>query len=206
MSSTNKHRRVRVLLPLAIGDVYDYRASEDMGIVLGQFVTVPLGRREITGVVWEEALNSDFPEARMKDILDILPSPILPDDSRTFVDWVAKYTMQRRGRVLRMAMSVPDALYPKPPRTGYRFTGQQPDKLTPARKRVLEIAAEGSAFTAADLSNLAAVSSSVVKGLATQAVLERVHLPSEKPVMKPDWQRPGSKLSMDQDAAAKHLV
>lgn len=206
MSSTNKHRRVRVLLPLAVGDAYDYRAPEEMGIVLGQFVIVPLGRRQVTGVVWEEAANSDFPEERMKDILEILPAPILPEDSRTFVDWVAKYTMQRRGRVLRMAMSVPDALYPKPPRTGYRFTGKQPEKLTPARKRVLEIAADGPALTAADLSSHAAVSSSVVKGLAAQAVLEIVKLPSEKPIVRPDWKKPGSVLSADQDAAAKHLV
>lgn len=177
-----------------------------MEIILGQFVAVPLGRREVTGVVWEEAPDSDFPEDRMKDVLEILPVPGLPDETRVFIDWVAKYTMQRRGRVLRMAMSVPDALYPKPPRKGYRSSGVQPEKMTTARQRVLEIAADGPALTASDLANLAGVSSSVVKTLATQGVLETVELPAEKPIGRPDWQHPGSTLSSDQSNASSQLV
>jgi primosomal protein N' (replication factor Y) (superfamily II helicase) len=206
MSSTNKQRRVRVLLPLAISDVYDYRVPADMEIMLGQFVTIPLGQREITGVVWEEALNSDFPENRMKDILDILPVPVLPEETRNFIDWVARYTMQKRGRVLRMSMSVPAAFYPKPPRKGYRFSGIQPEKMTAARRRVLEIALDGPALTALDLANLAGVSSSVVTTLAKQGVLEIVDLPAEKPIDTADWRRPGSKLSADQSIASSELV
>ena len=205
MSSTIKHRRVRVLLPLSIGDVYDYRAPAAFGIEIGHFVMVPLGKREIVGVVWEEASDSDLAEERMKDIVNVLPCPKLPDESREFIDWVVNYTMQRKGRVLRMAMSVPDALYPKSPRIGYRHTGKTLDKMTPARKRLLEVVTAGPAQTAAELAEIAGVSTSVVKGLAAKGVLEVVDLPAEKPIAKPDWRHTAFELSDDQAEAASSL-
>ncbi len=205
MSSTIKHRRVRVLLPFSSSDIYDYRAPEELALELGHFVTVPLGNREVNGVVWEEAESSDIPEDRMKDVLARLPTPKLPPESRKFVDWVAAYTMQRRGRVLRMAMSVPDALYPKAPRTGYRYAGVEPAKLTSARARVLEIAKDGLPQTAAEFANIAGVSSSVIKGLAANGILLPVELPSEAAIDQPDWQRKGFDLSGEQKVAAEDM-
>jgi very-short-patch-repair endonuclease len=38
---------------------------------------------------------------------------------RQFIDWVATYNMERRGSVLKMAISVPQALEPAQPMTGY---------------------------------------------------------------------------------------
>ncbi|MBO0332417.1 primosomal protein N' [Sneathiella sp. CAU 1612] len=206
MSSTNKHRRVRVLLPLSIGDVYDYRAPDSLNIEIGHFVTVPLGKREVVGVVWEEAINSVLAEERMKDILSVLPCAKLPPESLKFIDWVSQYTMQRRGRVLRMAMSVPDALYPKAPRTGYRFTGELPEKITAARQRVLDVVSEGGAQTATDLAAIAGVSTSVIKGLAVKGVLETVNLPAEAPLQPANWQHAAFDLSPDQDTAATALT
>ncbi|MDF2366420.1 primosomal protein N' [Sneathiella sp.] len=206
MSSTIKHRRVRVLLPLSIGDVYDYRAPDSLNVEIGHFVTVPLGRREVTGVVWEEAVNSDLAEDRMKDIIGVLPCEKLPPESLKFIDWVAQYTMQQRGRVLRMAMSVPDALYPKAPRIGYRFTGEMPEKLTSARRRVLDVVSDGGAHTATDLAAIAGVSTSVIKGLADKGALEAVDLPAETPLQPADWQHAAFDLSPDQLTAAKALI
>ncbi|WP_339634203.1 primosomal protein N' [uncultured Sneathiella sp.] len=206
MSSTIKHRRVRVLLPLSIGDVYDYRAPASLNVDVGHFVTVPLGHREVTGVVWEEATDSSLAEDRMKDIQAVLPVAMLPAESRDFIDWVAQYTMQRRGRVLKMAISVPEAFYPKAPRTGYRFTGEQPGKMTAARKRVLEIAAEGGTQTASDLAAIAGVSTSVVKGLADKGALEAVDLPAERPIIPANWQYAAFELSEGQTLAADALI
>jgi len=191
---------------MSVGDVYDYRAPNDMALAAGQFVTVPLGKREVTGVIWGEAANSTLAEEKMKDILSALPVPKLPEESRKFVDWVANYTMQTRGRVLRMAMSVPDALYPKAPRVGYLRTDLEPDRLTPARGRVLEFALPGVAQSAAEIASLAGVSSSVVKGLADKGVLRSVELPAEVAIDVPEWDRQGFDLSGDQTAAADQLV
>lgn len=201
-----KHRRVRVLMPLSGKDLYDYRAPAALGIEIGHFVTVPLGKREVTGVVWEEAAASDVAEERMKDILAVLPCAPLPAESIRFIDWVAQYTMQRKGRVLRMAMSVPEALYPKAARIGYRLTAARPERMTAARQRVLDIAAEAGVQSAADLASLAGVSASVVKGLAEAGALEPVVLPSDAPLERPDWRHGAFELSPDQKAAADALA
>ena len=51
---------VRVLLPLPLGDAYDYRVPEGIFVAPGQFVVVPLGKRVLAGVAVE-------PEAARRD-------------------------------------------------------------------------------------------------------------------------------------------
>ena len=47
-------RTVQVLLPLPVPGPYDYAVPEDLEVPLGAIVRVPLGVREVTGVVWGE--------------------------------------------------------------------------------------------------------------------------------------------------------
>src|SRR5262249_60809730 len=81
---------------------------------LGTFVGVPLGQRNLAGVVWEGA-SDELPSERLKRILEIFPAPALRPELRRFIERVAAYTMAPPGAVLRMAMSVPDALQPPRP-------------------------------------------------------------------------------------------
>jgi len=198
-------QRVTVLLPMSMGAAYDYTVPDDLQPVCGTFVRVPLGPREVIGVVWalDPVLSVDI--SKLRDILEILPVPPLPAAARDFIDWVASYTIQPVGKVLRMSMSVPDALYPKAPRKGYRRSGTMPARLTPARQRVLDILEAGMAYTAAEITDLAGVSVSVVKGLADQGALEYVALPSEELVPIPQHLAAGFDLSEDQAAAVKML-
>ena len=87
----------------------------------GDFVAVPLGQRQLAGVVWGDALG-DVANAKLKAIEEPLPAPPLPDELRRFIDWVANYTLSPAGAVLRMAMSVPDALVPMRALTGFALT------------------------------------------------------------------------------------
>ena len=45
---------VGVLVPLPLGAPYDYRVPADLTVRLGDFVVVPLGPRQVNGVVWAE--------------------------------------------------------------------------------------------------------------------------------------------------------
>ena len=45
-------RRVSVLLPLPLSEAYDYRLPGHLAASPGSFVRVPLGRREVVGVVY----------------------------------------------------------------------------------------------------------------------------------------------------------
>ena len=53
-NATPRLRTVRVLLPLPLADAYDYSVPEGLDVASGQFVIVPLGKRETLGVVWGE--------------------------------------------------------------------------------------------------------------------------------------------------------
>jgi primosomal protein N' (replication factor Y) len=53
------------------------------------------------GVVWGTG-KGDVPEGKLKAISHALPLPLIPDVSRSFVDWVAQYTLTPAGAVLKM--------------------------------------------------------------------------------------------------------
>src|SRR6188508_3102326 len=139
-SVENVKRTVRVLLPLPLADAYDYSVPEGLGVAPGQFVMVPLGKRETLGVVWGEG-TGEVPAAKLRDVIEVLPALPMADTLRRFVDWVAAYTLAPPGAVLRMAMSTPSALAAPRTELVYRPALAATDdalKLTAARRRVLE--------------------------------------------------------------------
>ena len=197
---------VSVLLPLPLAGAYDYRVPKGTILGVGQFVSVPLGRRRAVGVIWGGA-SGEVDQARLKETGAALPVPPLPEVSRRFVDWVAAYTLAPRGAVLKMAMSVPDALEPPKMAVGYVLADKVPAglKMTPARRRVLEAAGAEAPRTAADLARAANAGAAAVKGLAGTGALIPRPLP-EAGFAAPDWRRPGLVLSAAQSEAAHDLA
>jgi len=170
----------------------------------GDFVAVPFGPRRAIGVVWGEAAG-DVNEAKLKDISGKLDCPPLPEVSRLFIDWVARYTVSAPGAVLKMAMSVPDALMPPKPVTAYALNPSPDDfKMTPARQRVLAVLTGGPPRPAAELAREAGVGPGVVKGLAKAGGLVPVTMTPDAASLgrEPDWETPGPDLSRDQKDAA----
>src|SRR5215207_4287247 len=175
-SVENIKRTVRVLLPLPLADAYDYSVPDGLEVAAGHFVIVPLGKRLTIGVVWGEG-SGEVAVSKLRDIVDILPALPMADALRRFVDWVAAYTLAPPGAVLRMAMSVPSALEAPKTETIYRPadpSGDEALKLTPARRRVLDVLRDGPAMPAAELAHLAGVGSSVIKTMAQVGLLEPV--------------------------------
>ena len=199
---------IKVLLPLPLADAYDYRVPEGMTVVPGHFVIVPLGKREMVGVVWG-AGSGDVPSEKLRDVIDILPAQPMADPMRRFVDWVSAYTLMPPGAVLRMAMSVPSALEAPKTEFVYRPAARSDDgelKLTAARRRVLEALKDGPAMAAAELAHLAGVGTSVVKTMASIGLLEAVERTVRRSFAQPDGGRDGPTLSPAQKAAADGLV
>ncbi|HSV28769.1 MAG TPA: primosomal protein N', partial [Candidatus Omnitrophota bacterium] len=98
------------MLPLPLAGAYDYRVGPEP-VRAGDFVAVPLGKREVVGVVWREG-DGGVPEGKLRSLGRKLDCRPLPEATRRFVDWVAAYTLAAPGAVLKMAMSVPAALEP----------------------------------------------------------------------------------------------
>ncbi len=201
-------RTVKVLLPLPLGDGYDYSVPEGMEVAAGHFVIVPLGRRETVGVVWGEGSGEVAPE-KLRDIVEVIPALPMADAMRRFVDWVAAYTLAPPGAVLRMAMSSPSALEAPKTELVYRAAAASADdslKLTSARRRVLEQLKEGPALPAAELAHLAGVGTSVIKTMATAGLLEAVERTVRRAFAQPDGTRHGPTLSAEQASAAQALI
>src|SRR5579883_3494651 len=120
-------RRIAVLLPLPLSGAYDYALPAEMTVAPGDFLRVPLGRREVIGVAWGEATGEVSAE-KLKPVARRLALPPIPDSARRFIDWVAHYTVAPPGAVLRMARSVRQAREPPRPLVGYR-RGESPESL-----------------------------------------------------------------------------
>ncbi|MBO6784130.1 MAG: primosomal protein N', partial [Alphaproteobacteria bacterium] len=196
---------VSVLLPTAVAGPYDYLVPDGMGLEPGDYVHVPLGNRDMIGVVWGPG-QGDVDPAKLRPVEARLDTAPMPDELRRFVDWVAAYTLSPPGSVLRMAMRSPDALAPARPMTVFRI-GTLPDdmRVTPARARVLEVVGNGPALPAGDLAREAGVSTGVIKGLADAGALVREDVAPPPPFALPDPDLAGPELSEDQAAAAQTL-
>ena len=84
-----------ILLPLPLTGCYDYRADD---VTPGDFVMVPLGKREQIGVVWGPG-TGEVSAQRLKSVIAKLDLPPLPAVCRRFVDRVASYTLAPPGGV-----------------------------------------------------------------------------------------------------------
>ncbi len=203
-------RTVQVLVPLPLAGPYDYAVPGDWASdaalpVRGAHVLVPLGPRLVRGVVWGPG-SGTVEAGRLKAIDSVTPAPALPGQLCDFVDWVAEYTLAPLGSVLALALRSTAALEPARLKTLLRRGTGEPERLTPARARVLAVAADGLARTAAALAQEAGTGTGVVKGLLAHGALTPVEVPEDDPMPTPDPQGPGKTLSPSQADAAARLA
>src|SRR5580692_8209611 len=199
-------RVVDVLLPVALDRAYSYRVPEELELAPGDIVCVPLGAREATAVVWaDNPKPNPRLDNRLKDVEQKLELPPLRPELRSFVDWVANYTVSSRGMVLRMCLRMGEHLGAERERVGVRLAGAAPQRLTPARQRVLALFADGMVRGKSDAAREAGVSTGVIDGLIDEGTLETVVLPPEPVAEKPDPDFMQPEFRTEQRAAADAL-
>jgi primosomal protein N' (replication factor Y) len=183
-----KRRIVSVLVPAPVEVAYSYRLPIDMEAAPGSIVVVPLGPRKVIGVVWDEPETPGKPvgDNRLREIERVFDAPPLSPAIRKFVDWISAYYLMPRGMIMRMVLRSPEALEPEARIRGLRQVGAMPERLTPARRRVLDLTADGFGWSRSGLAASAAVSSSVIDGLVAQGTLEEVWLEPGKTLDHPD--------------------
>jgi primosomal protein N' (replication factor Y) len=180
-------RVVDVLVPVALDRAYSYRVPETLTLSVGDIVSVPLGARDATAVVWaDNPQPNPRLDNRLKDVDEKLDLPPLKDELRGFVDWVANYTVSSRGMVLRMCLRMGEHLPPERERVGVRLAGPLPQRRTAARERLLALLADGMVRGKAEAAREAGVSAGVVDGLVDEGAVETVVLPSEPVAERPD--------------------
>ncbi len=178
---------VDVLVPVALNQTYSYRVPRGMALAAGDVVGVPLGPREVLAVVWGENANPD-PRLhnRLKDVAEKLDVPPLKGELRSLVDWVANYTLSSRGMVLRMCLRMGEGLGPERVRLGVRLVGAPPQRLTPARRRVIAVLSDGLLHGKSEAAHEAGVSTGVIDGLVDEGTLATEPMPNAPPPAAPD--------------------
>ncbi|GLR68896.1 primosomal protein N' [Acidocella aquatica] len=121
MEPPSRSTRVSVLLPYKFDAPFTYAAEE--ALPPGTLVRVPLSTRMVVGAVWGDAPDQGV---KTKPIAEVLAFPPLPRPLMDFIDWVAAYTLSKRGDVLALALK--ESLLAAPPKRGkaYAFGGADP--------------------------------------------------------------------------------
>jgi primosomal protein N' (replication factor Y) len=198
-----------VLLPLALPAPYDYLLPDGMTVEPGSFVVAPLGTVDYLGAVWRRPADAPAPEIerkKLRALIEVLDDvPPLPPVSLDFADWVANYTLSSPGMVLRMMMSASRAFSPPTPRYGVRLIGPPPERVTPARARVIEAAKNGLIWAKSGLAEAAGVSPGVIDGLVDAGTLMAEPLPDWQ-AAELDLSRNRAELTPEQQGAARALL
>jgi primosomal protein N' (replication factor Y) len=194
--------RVGILLPLRLSGAYDYII--DRHLPRGALVTAPLGPRGYLGCVWQSG-DGDVEEAKLRRAVPLPGNPRLPESLCDFIDWVARYTLTSPGTVLALALRAPQAFAEEVARVGYIRGTTDPSRVTPARQRALEVAADGLARSIGNLAEEANVSPAVIRGLVGAGALVETALPEfdRFACPGPDFKSPI--LNLEQEAAARTL-
>ncbi|WOC16439.1 primosomal protein N' [Pseudochrobactrum sp. MP213Fo] len=198
-------RTVPVLVPMPAERPYSYLVPEGMDVRAGSIVRVPLGPREVAGIVTDDASDS-VDAKKLKPILQVFDCPLISSQMLRFIRWTADYTLSPPGMVARMVLRAPAAFDPEPWVPGLRYNGGTAERLTAAREKVLETAGNGLNWTKSGLAHAAGVSGSVIDGLKAQGLFEDVMIPPPPVVGEPDPFYGMAALSEDQQAAAQCLV
>lgn len=201
---------ISVLIPLPLAKSYNYSVPENLKLEVGDFVKVPLGSREVVGVVWEKS-NDKHDINKIKSVISRLEVTPLPETLRKFVDWLASYSVSPPGAVLRMAMNVRSILVPPKLLKTYTVPENISEetsnlRITKTRKRVIDTLTDCSPKSIQDLCLEAKVSRGVVNSLAKTGYIKTLYISPQTTLKKPDPDHHHTiTLSKIQQKAANYL-
>ena len=198
---------VSVLTTQPLGGALDYLAPVG-GCLDGSFVEVPLGPRKVLGVVWG-AGDGKVDASKLRRVIRVCDVEPMRAELKTFLARAAEYTLTPMPAMLRLATRSPGLGDPPSMRRIYRRGRREsPNRWTDARRRVVAALDEfgGLAFTLAELTETAGVSTSVVKGLVAQGVLAEEESPRDLPYPALNPRRAEVALTSEQTEAAEALV
>lgn len=201
-------RLVPVLMPVALDQTYDYRPLDGVALAPGSFVLVPFGPQTRVGIVWDCPIGPQKPAKpeKLKTILSALDVPPLPEISLRLAEWISKYTLAPLGMVARMMMSAQTAFEPEKTRLGVRLAegAPPPARMSEARARALQFAADGLIRSKSELAQLAFCSTAVIDGLVKTGNLVDIAIP-ERAFPRPNAEHVAVTFDGDQAIAVAAL-
>ncbi len=220
-------------MPVAVDQAYSYAVPPGLNVQKGDYVQVPLGLREVWGIVdtlREDRVREDEDRVRidtgqaaapppkapqkpdalrwhlLKPILAKADLAPLPPLLHAFLHRLAEYTLAPLGLVFKLAMADPEADLATPPVLAFYATGQPLARPTPTRTRLLAAAQAQPGLTKKALAEHAGCSTGVIDALLDEGALQATALRASAVALHDLAQRPLPSLSMLQQQAAQTLV
>lgn len=200
--STEKNNSIRLKIRLATplpfsGGVLDYASPVDLP--RGQMVTVPLGKRQVPGLVLGEG-DQDIPEHKLKAILSISDLPPFSETLIKFMDQVAQWTLSPDGAVLKMAMPSLDALMPQTAQMAWQVVHHaSSEKVTAKRQQVLSALQDMPPMTTTEAALFSGVSTSTITAMGKARLLDAVEMAAPlMPEVDPEY-RPQNPIHLNEE-------
>ncbi|MDA7770047.1 primosomal protein N' [Candidatus Pelagibacter sp.] len=94
--------KVAILLPNIFNHPFTYES--DLKLKVGDYVVVPFGKSELTGVVWNEFEKKTYKNFTIKKVARKLDVPTLKKNTINFLNWFSEYNMIPKGMALKLLL------------------------------------------------------------------------------------------------------
>ena len=91
-----------ILLPNIFNHPFTYES--ELNLDVGDYVTVPFGKSQITGVVWDEFEKKNNRKFKVKNVLKKLDITPLKKDTIKFLNWFSEYNIIPKGMALKLVL------------------------------------------------------------------------------------------------------
>ena len=111
--------KVPILIPNIFNHAFTY--DSDFKLNVGDYVIIPFGKSELTGVVWNEFERSTGKNFAIKKVLRKLDVPSLKKNTIEFLNWFSEYNMIPKGMALKLLLLSSNAVERIPNETYEQF-------------------------------------------------------------------------------------
>ncbi|MBD1137372.1 primosomal protein N' [Pelagibacterales bacterium SAG-MED43] len=113
--------KVPILLPNIFN--YPFTYESDLNLKVGDYVVVPFGKFEITGVVWDEFEKKNNKNFKVKRVLKKLNVTPLKRTTIKFLNWFSEYNIIPKGMALKLVLLSSNAIekFPKVAYENFKF-------------------------------------------------------------------------------------
>ena len=91
-----------ILLPNIFNHPFTYES--DIKLKTGDYVSVPFGKTQATGVVWDEFEQNTNKNFRIKKVTKKMNIQPLKKTTINFLNWFAEYNILPRGMALKLVL------------------------------------------------------------------------------------------------------
>jgi len=93
-------------VPILIPNIFNYpfTYNSNLKLKVGDYVRVPFGKSELTGIVWDEFEETNKKNFAIKKVLRKIDVPPLKKNIIEFLNWFSEYNMIPKGMALKLLL------------------------------------------------------------------------------------------------------